>query len=194
MISEYVIREIDKAIKEIWLNEIIKDYDDGLLLKEDSLKCSLYHHMRSRLDNILTENNLRIYSEYYFKDLKYRADIAIVEIESESNKIYLADMVKSVVAIIELKYSYGTDDQTVSAIKNDVWKIKDYIQNGKMLCQYYFGVIYEADCTTLNWIDKRSSNSWARGYVTELDAGIIDGQMWFEVNSYNGMNENMNCH
>ena len=64
-------------------------------------------------------------------------------LKENSNKEYLADMVKNVIAIIELKYDYGSDGQTISAIKKDVWKIKDYIQNGKMLCQYYFGVIYE---------------------------------------------------
>jgi len=192
MISQNVLIEIDKAIKEIWLNEIVNDYGEGLLLKEDSLKCSLYHHMRNKLDYILKENNLRIYPEFYFKSLKYRADIVIVEIEENSDKEYLADMVKNVIAIIELKYDYGTDEQTMSVIKNDVWKIKDYIQTGKMLCQYYFGVIYENECVTLNWIDKRSSNNWAKGYVTELDAGIIDGEIWFEVNSYNGLNEELN--
>ena len=192
MIAENVICEIDKVIKEIWLNEIVKDYDDGLLLKEDSLKCALYHHMRSRLEPLLEENNLRIYPEYYFKDLKYRADIAIVEIDPDSDSVYLADRVKNVIAIFELKYSYGTDEQTAIVIKDDVWKIRDYIKTGKMLCQYYFGVIYEAECETLNWIDKRSSNNWAKGYVTELDAGMIDGQMWFEVNSYNGLNEDFN--
>ena len=192
MISQNVLIEIDKAIKEIWLNEIVNDYDEGLLLKEDSLKCSLYHHMRNKLDYILKENSLRIYPEFYFKSLKYRADIAIVEIEENSDKEYLADMVKNVIAIIELKYDYGTDEQTMSVIKNDVWKIKDYIQTGKMLCQYYFGVIYENECVALNWIDKRSSNNWAKGYVTELDAGIIDGEIWFEVNSYNGLNEELN--
>lgn len=100
MISQNVLIEIDKAIKEIWLNEIVNDYDEGLLLKEDSLKCSLYHHMRNKLDYILKENSLRIYPEFYFKSLKYRADIAIVEIEENSDKEYLADMVKNVIAII----------------------------------------------------------------------------------------------
>ena len=135
MISQNVLIEIDKAIKKIWLNEIVSDYDEGLLLKEDSLKCSLYHHMRNKLDYILKENNLRIYPEFYFKSLKYRADIAIVEIEENCDKEYLADMIKNIIAIIELKYDYGSDEQTISMIKKDVWKIKDYIQNGKMLCQ-----------------------------------------------------------
>lgn len=192
MIAEEVINQIDKVIKEIWVNEVAQDYEAGLLLREDSLKCALYHHMRSKLSSILAENNLCIYPEYYFKDLKYRADIAIVEIDPDKECVYLADREKNVVALFELKYSYGADEQTAISIKDDVWKLKNYIQSGKMLCQYYFGVIYESECTSLNWIDKRSSNNWAKGYVTELDAGIIDGQMWFEVNSYNGLNEELN--
>jgi len=35
-------------------------------------------------------------------------------------------------------------------------------------------------------LDKR--NTWAKGYVTELDAGLLDGEMWFEVHAYNDMN------
>lgn len=97
MISEDVIIEIDKVIKEIWLNEIVDDYDEGFLLKEDSLKCALYHHMRSKLSIVLEKNNLRIYPKFYFKELKYRADIAIVEIDPDSDSIYLADRVKNVV-------------------------------------------------------------------------------------------------
>ena len=70
MIAEEVINQIDKEIKEIWVNEVAQDYEAGLLLREDSLKCALYHHMRSKLSSILAENNLCIYPEYYFKDLK----------------------------------------------------------------------------------------------------------------------------
>ena len=189
MISKNVLQEIDKAIKGIWLNEIVKDYEECSLLKEDSLKCSLYHHLRNRLGKLLEENHLRIYPEFYFPALKYRADIAIVELDPDSQAIRLVDRVKAVIAIFELKYDGGTAKGTTEFIKNDVWKIKDYIQSGKLLCQYYFAVIYETESSTLNWLDKRSSKHWAKGYVTELNAGFIGDEMWFEVNSYNGMNE-----
>lgn len=32
----------------------------------------------------------------------------------------------------------------------------------------------------------------AAGRVTELDSGYIDGEMLFEVHSYNGMNKSLN--
>ena len=186
MIPQNVLKEIDKAVKEIWLNEIVNDYDNGFLLKEDSLKCCLYYHLRNRLEELLEANNLRIYPEFYFTELKYRADIAIVEMDPKSEALYLRDRVKDVVAIFELKYDGGNAEGTAAVIKNDVWKIKDYIQKGKLLCQYYFAVIYETECYALNWLDKR--NTWAKGYVTELDAGLLDGEMWFEVHAYNDMN------
>lgn len=40
----------------------------------------------------------------------------------------------------------------------------------------------------MNWIDQRSSKNWANGRVTELDAAILDGEMSFEVHSYNDIN------
>lgn len=93
-----------------------------------------------------------------------------------------------VIAIMELKFDGGNSIGTINAIRNDLQKIKNYIQSGKLLCQYYFGVIYEAERVNLNWLDKRSTNNWAKNYVTELNAGGLDGYMWFGVNSYNGMN------
>lgn len=98
---------------------------ENLIVNMISYSMIRYHHMRSRLESLLEENNLLIYPEYYFKDLKYRADIAIVEIDPDSDSVYLADRVKNVIALFELKYSYGTDEQTAIVIKDDVWKIRD---------------------------------------------------------------------
>lgn len=188
MVSKKVIKEIDRIIKQIWENNIPKDYFSYYMLREDSLKCCLYYHLRRKLARLLEENNLRIYPEYYFSELRYRADIAIVQIDPTSNEEYLANMVTDVIAIIELKYTGGNAESTALWVKEDVLKIKDYIQSGKMRCQFYFAVIYETECYALNWMDGRSTNNWAAGYVTELNAGYIDEEMRFEVNSYNGLN------
>lgn len=188
MINQSTIEEIDRVIKETWLKEIPKDYDASHLLKEASLQCSLYFYLRKKLHNLLEENNLRIYPEYHFSKLNYRADIAIVQIDPTLEKSHLRDKVIDVIAIMELKFDGGNSIGTINAIRNDLQKIKNYIQSGKLLCQYYFGVIYEAECVNLNWLDKRSTNNWAKNYVTELNAGGLDGYMWFGVNSYNGMN------
>ena len=188
MIDQSIIEEIDRAIKETWLNEIPKDYDAGCLLKEASLQCSLYYHLRKKLNNLLEENNLRIYPEYHFAKLNYHADIAIVQIDSTIAKPHLRDKVIDVIAVMELKYDGGNSIRTATAIRNDLQKIKNYIQSGKLLCQYYFAVIYETECVSLNWLDRRSTNNWAKGCVTEMNAGGLDGYMYFEVNSYNEMN------
>ncbi len=185
MIDNYVIKEIDRIIKDTWVNEIAKDYNNAYLLKEASLTCSLYFHLRTKLGTILDENNLRIYTEYYFHTLNYYADIAIVQVDNSIEKI--RDKIVDVIAVMDLKYDGGNFIGTANAIKYDLHKIKNCILSGK-LCQYYFGVIYETECSCLNWLDKRSTNNWAKGYVTELNAGGINGCMVFEVNSYNGIN------
>lgn len=180
-----ILTEIDRTIKEIWEIDIKNDYKDYFLLREDSLKCALYYHMRRRLEGLLIENNLRIYPEYYINmgGLKYRSDIVIAEIGEE--KRYLKDMVTDIVAIFELKLESGVSQGTTNVIKRDIQKMKEYRQKMKLDCQCYFAVIYEEECEYLNWIDKRTSNRWGKGCLTELNAGYIDGEMKFEVNSYN---------
>lgn len=115
--------EIDRTIKEIWEVDIKNDYKEYYLLREDSLKCALYHHMRRKLEGILKENNLRIYPEYYINmgGLKYRPDIVIAKVGSEEKR-FLKDMVTEIVAIIELKYEYGNSQGAVNVIKRDIQK------------------------------------------------------------------------
>ncbi len=193
MVNKRIIKEIDKAIKEIWKNEIAEDYIEKYLLREDSLKSALYFHMRNRLDDLLYENNMRIFTEYWISSLKYRADMVIVKVENSDDYAYIADAVTDIVAVIELKYKANGDEATAAEIKQDIWKFKDYVQVGGMTeTQFYFGVIYEVDCDYLQWMDNRSINNWADGRVTELDAGYIDDKILFEVHSYNGMNKSLN--
>ena len=127
-------------------------------------------------------------SEFVFQELKLRADLAIVEMDFERDSYYVGDYVSDIVAIIEIKETSGTDFSTTNWVKNDIQKFKRYLQEGHLNCQCYFAVIYEEECSTLRWMDKRTTNKWAKGYVTELDAGYIDGKMRFEVNSYNNLN------
>lgn len=74
MISKEIIAEIDRVIKSVWVRNIRQDYMNGMLLYEDSLKCALYYHLRKRLEKLLRDNHLRIYGEFTFPALKYRAD------------------------------------------------------------------------------------------------------------------------
>ena len=188
MIKKSVKKEIDRAIKEVWLDEVCGDYGAGQLIREASLQCSLYHHLQNRLADCLSRNHLSVYPEFYFPALKYRADLAIVEMDFSVDKFYLSERFTDIAAIIELKYDGGNSETTAEYIKSDMPKLKEYAQSLKYDCQYYFGVIYETECEWLHWFDKRSTNNWANGILTELNAGRIDGNMYFEVNSYNGLN------
>lgn len=188
VIKKGVKKEIDKIIKEVWLNDICKDYGRGSLIKEASLQCSLYHHLKNEMDSILEENNLYIYPEFYFKDLKYYADLAIVEMDMSDGSFFLGDRMTDVAAIIELKYSGGNAKTTSDYIKTDKSKFREYAYYLPYDCQYYFGVIYETECVWLHWFDGRSTNNWANGCLTELNAGYLDEEMYFEINSYNKWN------
>lgn len=70
MIEESILRLIDKTIKEIWVSEIRDDYEEDYLLKEDSLKNSLYFHLRTKLEILLREHDLRIFPEYSGRTLQ----------------------------------------------------------------------------------------------------------------------------
>lgn len=188
-----ILKEIDRTIKQCWKTNIQKDWWTEYLLREDSLKCALYFHLRKKLDIILRKNNLRIYPEFYFQELKYKADLAIVRIDENKEYHWLGDAVTEVVALFELKYTGGEDAATINWIKNDLKKFHDYMDIPKLSrCQFYFAVIYESERNCLNWLDTKSKNNWAKGRVTELDAGYINDEMIFEVFSYNGWNEDLN--
>lgn len=193
---EQIMKQIDYAIKMSWYKDIAEDYCNGYLLKEDTLKNALYFHIRKRLDNLFQMTNIRMYTEYNEGALKknnMRADIAIVEIDPDSEKYYLGDRVENVLAIIELKYA-----SEINYIYTDVEKIKEYkkikdLEN----CQFYLGFLNEAIYTERQyWLDKRQTNNWAKNCVTELDAckyeNYRNGEMAFSVYSYNSFNPGLN--
>lgn len=195
-----IITQIDAAIKSIWLNEIPKDYSGRHLLKEDSLKNAFYFHLRSALSTLLEKNNLRIFPEFNDASIKkkgYRADLAIVKVP-QCFTGYMGNAIKEedVYAIIELKYVSGRQSG-INAVLKDVQKLKQYIQQSKFPeCQYYLGIIHETsfDSSQLWWLDKRQTNNWANGRVTELGACYIDNAdgLGFMVTSYNNLNSHLN--
>lgn len=183
MTRKGIQRAIDKAIKDIWLSELCVEYGQGHFIVERSIQCSLYHHLRNRLDPLLEENGLYIYPEYYFSDLGYYADLAICQMDMEK-ETRLHDKLTDILAIIEIKYGGGSD-----YIKTDLPKFKTYMQTLDYDCQYYFAAIdVRMVRDRLSWLDGRSTGKWANGRFTELNAGWLDGEMYFEVNSYNGIN------
>lgn len=186
MVTGKVKREIDQVIKNVWLDGVCSDYGSGKLLREASLQSSLYYHLRSRLGKVLEDNSLFIYPEFYVPELKYRADLAIVQMDLSSGGA-LSKRVSDIAAIVELKFEGGTAQSTADVIKADLQKLKRYAKQMNENCQFYFGVIYETECEWLHWLDRRSTTHWADGCVTELNAGCLSGKMTFEVNSYNRM-------
>jgi hypothetical protein len=190
MKNEEITYEIDRIIKDVWMKNIKDDYFNDCMINEDCLKICMYYHLRRRLSGILRKNNLRIFTEYNINDLKYRADMVIAEVDPDFQENTLSDSVKpmNLLALIELKFTGGSDMATEQWIRHDLKKLKDYRQYGMEQCLFYFAVVYESPCSSLNWLDKRSTNNWAKGCVTELNAGLINDKMVFKVNSYNGLN------
>ncbi|MCH5250675.1 MAG: hypothetical protein J1E98_12110 [Lachnospiraceae bacterium] len=186
MVSKKVQNIINQTIKEIWLKNIPKDFNDGYIVNEDCLKMSLCYHLRRKLATILKENNLRIYTEKYFPNIKKKPDIIIAEMREAytENSLYESIREEDVVALFELKFKSDSSQSTADWMKNDLRKMKVYVQNSKLQCPLYFAVIYEVECVWLHWMDGRSTKNWAADRITELDAGRIDGRMKYEVHSY----------
>ncbi len=186
LVNEEIKQKIDQTIKDIWLKNIPKDFDEGYIINEDCLKMCLCYHLRRKLATLLKENNLRIYTEKYFPGMKKKPDIIIVEIREdyEENSLYSSIREEDVVALLELKFRSDMAQSTADWMKDDLNKMKNYVQKSKLQCQLYFAVIYEVECEWLYWFDKRRTNNWAANWVTELDAGYINGVMNYEVHSY----------
>ncbi len=117
---------VHNTIEEIWLNEISSDYQKSFLLKEDTLKNAFYYHLRRILSNrFLEQNNLAIFTEFYIPELKQRVDLVVVKIDPvKAEEGYLGDAVKSIIAIVEMKYkgSGATDE----VFEKDVEKVLHY--------------------------------------------------------------------
>lgn len=186
MNREDITKTIDKTIKEIWMKNIPKDFDEGYIINEDCLKMCLCYHLRRKLAILLKENKLRIYSEKYFPCMKKKPDIIIAKMREDysENSLYASIHEEDVVALLELKFTSNTARSTADWMKEDLQKLKYYVQKSKLKCQLYFAVIYEVECEWLHWLDGRSAKKWAANGVTELDAGWIDGQMQYEIHSY----------
>jgi ribosomal protein S8 len=114
---------IDRAVKEVWVSNIQQDYLAFHLLKEDTLKNAIYYHLHTKLNNFLTKNNLRIFTEYHHKG--FIADLAIVKLTVDPGRnLHLKDDVESVLAVIEVKYKADGNEKP---FVDDVRKIKSYI-------------------------------------------------------------------
>lgn len=175
METEKLHMKIDSVIKKIWNDNILKDYNDDFLLKEDTLKNSFYFHLRNELgDGFFKYHRLRIFTEYELGENKagkrQRGDVVIVRLKplcEIDDFYYLGNRVEDVITIIELKYKVNAEKE----IKKDVFKIRDYIHSKKYPnCQFYLGILFEQSYSLErgSWLKKNQKENWAFGKLTEL--------------------------
>lgn len=168
-----IINTIHRRLKYIWEEKIKEDYINGWLLKEDTLKNALYHHLRNELSSIFAENNIRIFTEftdYKFKGSKMRPDmvIATVDFDKDEHTGYYGDDVKECIAVIEIKFKNAYSSDT---IYDDYEKLENYITNLNINAHMYMATIWEEFDDPTTWIRKNAA--WAKGRVTELNASYI---------------------
>ena len=170
--DEKIIKIIDDTIKYIWENDIKSDYKYGWLLKEDTLKNSFYFYLRSKLENLFCENDIRIFTEFTdekFKSTGYRPDIVIAKVNFDGDSKYYGDDVSECIAVIELKYKKGFNAS--NDIYKDYEKLKTYVNDLHVGCKLYMATIWEEFDEPTSWIRKNAA--WAKDKVTELNASYI---------------------
>ena len=162
---------LDEAIKSVWENNIKSDYDANWILNEDGLKNALYFHLRMWLEQVLVENDLRIFTEFKdaeFHGSKFRPDMVIANVDSSSDADYWRQAVTNCVVVIELKFKSRFQDK--EAIYADYDKLKEYIEKMDIKGKLYMATIWECEDDQTSWIPQ--DESWAKGKVTELNASL----------------------
>lgn len=166
-----IIQIIDGAIKSVWENNIKSDYDANWIMNEDGLKNALYFHLRMWLEQVLVENDLRIFTEFKdaeFHGSKFRPDMVIANVDSSSDADYWRQAVTNCVVVIELKFKSRFQDK--EAIYADYDKLKEYIEKMDIKGKLYMATIWECEDDQTSWIPQ--DESWAKGKVTELNASL----------------------
>ncbi len=168
--NEKISHTIHLAIKHVWLNDLKSDYTNHFLLKEDSLKNAFYFHLRTRLgEAFLNENHIRIFTEYYVEG--ERIDLVVVEIDpiiAEGN--YLGDVVKRVLAVVEMKYKGCFVSDTV--FYKDIEKVLSFINSWGSNTSHYIAFLQEKYFKreeVVNWLSDEQAVT-ASGKLTELYA------------------------
>lgn len=167
--AKVLINEIDETIKFIWKNKIAEDYNNGWLLKEDTLKNAFYFHLRSILGDLLDKNDIRVFTEFTdekFKGTGYRPDMVIAKVNFDSDDSYYGNYITDCLAVIEFKYKQGFNSS--NDIYEDYKKLHKYADNLKINCKLYMATIWEYEDDETCWEPENSQ--WAFGKLTELNA------------------------
>lgn len=195
--NHQIMKLIDRTIKEIWVKEIKNDINNMYILYEDTLKNALYYHLRKRLDTVLNDYNIRIFTEFHDGKLHnkgVKADIAIVKINDIECE-HLKQKISKIYSIIELKYK--RPNVPIDCFIEDVKKMMEYIKDEELEeCQFYLGFIHEAkfDNKSISWLQSKEQEKLANGRLTELSACYYTGfdDMIYTILSYNNLNKDMN--
>ena len=124
------INELPEVIKHIWINRIKEDFDEKMILNEDTLKSLFYYHLRLNLSELILEDNIRIFTEFTVQNKKI-ADLAIVNITVTHDIIDIVE----VLALLEfkykktknpLKYIDGFSNSSIKPFHSDLLKLKGY--------------------------------------------------------------------
>lgn len=182
------MNNLHEIIRKIWMNEIQDDYIDDYILNEDTLKNSMYHHIRTEIEKHRAYKNLRIYTEctaFGFSNNNQRPDIIIAERikdNNDSEKIWI----EKIVAVFELKYKGEQCYNLSGLIQQDFHKMYDYKNNTSIPiaddCRFYVAAITPGDYEPGAWVtDRRTTENWAKGSVTELLAYGTGEKPNFEI-------------
>ncbi len=169
--DEQLLEKIQSTLITIWETKIKKDYDDGWLFREDTLKNALYFHLRDELETLFDENDIRIYTEFTggeFAHSGYRPDMVIARVDMEYEG-YWCDAIKECLAVIEIKFKFGfAPNKYVYA---DYTKFEDYTKNISTQGHLFMATIWEYEDEETAWLE--DNPAWATGRVTELNASYI---------------------
>lgn len=174
MTKQEIENVIDETIKEIWVNEIADDYESGWLLKEDTLKNSFYYHLRTKMEKLFEDNDIRIFTEFTdnkFKNTEYRPDVVIAKVDLDRGSKYWGDDVTECLAVIKLKYKNGFNGS--KDIYSDYKKLSVYVDGLGVGCKLYMATIWEYEDDETSWEPEESE--WAKGRLTELNASYKKG-------------------
>lgn len=186
-IPRKVLKEIHNTIKYIWEYDIPRDYENKVLLKEDTFKNSLYFHIRTRLESLLEKYNIMIFTEFNtdkFRKTGNRADLILAKMDFDSDNDFWGDCVDEYVAVFELKFK-GDYLFAPNEIIRDYEKTKQYIESMNLgeNCHYYIATIWECYPDSKWWIDK--DTNWAKNKLTELNADFNSrGKMHFYIKEH----------
>lgn len=166
-----IIRIIHETIKSVWENEIQNDYNNIWFMNEDTLKNALYFHLRNKLESVLAENSLRIFTEFNdaeFSGKGFRPDMVIARVDMDSEAEYWRQAVVDCPVVIELKFkSTFAENKT---IYSDYDKLKKYIELLGIGGKVYMATIWECEDHKSAWLPDDAV--WAKGKVTELNASL----------------------